>query len=1506
MRLFTYLKTFLCLALCLAFSATAEVAPPKTLYGFLNNAGSWSEGFNFDPYWGFYSITPTGEGGFQPISPVGYDYQWALQSEGGGAGIYDDGYYYCFTALGRYDNYKVQYSKVNTKTWETEKTGVVSGSNTAPVPVPVDMTVNPADGKIYAVCRTQLGSGNGNGGVLVTVDRETGEMTKIADLSYFFWTISCDSDGQMYGISTGSDYVRGTLYRISTGGQVEEVGPTGLAFYDIEQSATIDFRSGKMYLTHVGYIVNEDGSINYNYTTKGLYELDVKTGKATMLHAYGDGEVVTALSIPNSHPTAPDLISDLSFTPKENGSMTGVVTFTAPSLTYAQQPLSGTITGTLSLDDREVGIITTAAGQNFSQEITVDSEGKHVVTVVLNANGHDAVACTATGVFGNDAPMGVENLKLTASADATTAILTWDTPTASVNGGYFNPDDLRYTIVRYPDRTTVARTATGNSFTETIDMDYSRIYYVVTPYIESNTTLRGKAVRSNKEYIGKPWGMPYVEPFDTSASWESITVIDANEDGGEWGWEDPVWKYDEQYACAFFYHFMTVGPSDDWFITPKLALDSSKLYRITWQQYGYYDNGTPNHLQVYCGNAPTVDGMHKKIYDEVAFSTMTSVLTQSRYFAPNKGDSFIGFRDITPDANHFSVDNILIEECGSSAVPNVVNDLVASVIDRASGKVLISFTAPLINAAEEKLDCTMDIKLYRGTGEEPIKTFTNVTPGQTVTYEDTQAAPAVNAYRVVPENSVGTGLEASISIDLRAGCPQPVTNVKAVSLSPSQVLLTWNAPTARVDENGNEIDYTSLRYLVYRPLGGNEYDLIGRGLKECQFIDNNPTATCGDQQGVTSYYVACVNGDDESYATLSNPVYVGPAYPLPFAETWKDQIPVTSPWLSSSNGTASWIITSKGYVPLVDGQDGWGILSLEVNRELAGGQSAYWSPRIDLSGVKDAKLTFWMYGENTYDPTNDWISVAVDIEGKTQETTGVTFNPSKWAGWKKQTVDLTPYCGNDRVSIILIGNITNSPTDGERRIHLDNLEITGTPLDKDVRLTSFTGPTKVRETLENTYTVAIANVGGSDYENLPLYLYADGDLVAEKKIDYLSSEERMTVEFTYVAPDGSDDMIELTAEIAPVASEDAVPDNNAMSLSVAVQPLNLPYVTDLTGEYNEADGTVTMWWGLPSEAEFIETVDEGAEAYDAFSIAEVGAWTMYDGDGAVPFKFQDTAGNLLSWDNNDQPQAWMVFRPSDVTSDNTWQPHSGTQVFTSWAAAGTPNNDWLISPELSGEAQLISFYIRRLNERDSEERFNVYYSSTDTDPASFHSLNGDTPVSAGTEWELCFYALPEGAKYFAIQYVGYHQSALLLDDLQFEAYPTHLRVDGYNLYRDGVRVNESLIGRRRFVDENVNTTDKVQYTVCPVYGGIEAAPSNVFNMDPAGIMTPGDAGAIAVMSSRGAIHVINAQDKLASVFSIDGKTLFSGTMASGHETISIVPGIYIVTVADKSFKVIVR
>jgi len=1493
MRIFSTLFAILCLGICSSLTTKAQNTKEYLLYAFMNSAASWSEGNNPKPYYGFYSMYTDNRDGFTAVSPTGSDYDWACTTDGGGGGVYDDGYFYCFTVNGYYTRYTITFSKIDTHTWTRTATSSVTGKPEDPKWVPVDLTANPIDGNIYAICRPKLA--NSDYGVLCTVDRQNGTLTKVAQTQYYM-TIACDANGQLYGFTSNGD-----LYKVNLDGTNEKIGNTGLICFPREQSATIDFRTGKMYLSHYGYEV-ANGKPNYNATVQGLYVIDVNTAKAELLHRYGDYNDLSALSFMNCHPTAPDMVDDFTFTAVEKESLVGRLAFTAPGMTYEQKPLQGQIKVNIYLDNKSVGSFDATPGKSFTQDINVQTEGVHTAKIILSANGHDGVQQEQSYYFGVDAPDEVRNLTLTASDDALTATLKWDAPTGSINGGEYDPAKVRYTIVRNPGNVVVQRAATSTTFTEKITDEYCRVTYVVTPYIDGDTGKRGKSVSSNKAFLGEPWAMPYAEPFNTADSWETVTVIDANGDGGDWEWEDAVWKYDNVYYCAFFYHSNYDVPSDDWMITPKLALDPTKLYRITFQLYGYYE-GRSHHVRVLTGSQATVEAMHQVVYDETAVSWMKNPLTITRYFAPKEGDMYIGFHDLTEESQHVSIDNILVEEVGKSTVPAAVENLKAEAIDARAGKVRLSFDAPSLDAGGKPLTSAFTINIYRGDDTAPIKTFTDVQPGKSLTYEDNKAAQAVNIYRVVAENADGVGLETSTQIDLRAGRPVSVKNVKATFIAPSQVMLTWEAPDVTVDENGNEIDLTSMRYLVYRP-GAEDYDIIGRDLKECQFIDNNPMAVTGSTQSALTYYVAAINGDGESYATQSNVIYIGESYKLPFAETWHNGQPANNPWLTSNDGSAGWVVTSQGYAPMVAGQDGLGVLSLDLNQDMQSGLATYWSPRVDLSEVKDAKLTFWMYGENTYSD-NDYIQIVLDIEGENQVSVGASFCPKRWAGWKQQTVDLSPYVGNDRVSVIFVGNINRHGTDEERRIHIDNMEITGTPAPNEVKLAEFTGPAELRETVPGTYKVKVVNVGTSDAEEMPVHIYADGELVTQATVPYLSSGDATEVSIEFTAPEGSDELIELTAEIVP--KSDSTTKNNSKSMAVEVMPLNLPYITDLNGSYTQEDGALHLTWSAPSVADYYETVVDGAEAYDAFAISDVGCWTMYDGDATLPFKFQDpTTGQLLSWENNDQLQAWMVFRPSDVTSDRSFDPYAGKQTFASWAAAGRANDDWLISPALSGDVQLISFYVRRLNERDDAEYYNVLYSTTDTDPASFRRINGDTPLVAAAEWELKHIALPEGTKYFAIQYVGYHQSCLLVDDLQFEAYPTHVRPDGYNVYRDGVKINTTIIGRHAYVDYDIPAQGVSRYVVRPVYGGIEAPESNLLIVDPAGVDAVNGAHQASVMSGKGFMRVFNACGDDVAVYSIDGKLQLKKIVTAEDEIINIQSGIYVVKLGSRSYKVIVR
>ena len=63
---------------------------------------------------------------------------------------------------------------------------------------------------------------------------------------------------------------------------------------------------------------------------------------------------------------------------------------------------------------------------------------------------------------------------------------------------------------------------------------------------------------------------------------------------------------------------------------------------------------------------------------------------------------------------------------------------------------------------------------------------------------------------------------------------------------------------------------------------------------------------------------------------------------------------------------------------------------------------------------------------------------------------------------------------------------------------------------------------------------------------------------------------------------------------------------------------------------------------------------------------------------------------------------------------------------------------------------------------------------------------------ASADWQLVHFALPEGARYFAIRYTAALQKGIMVDRLHYRAAP-HLPIAGYNVYCDGERLNDALV-----------------------------------------------------------------------------------------------------------------
>ena len=107
------------------------------------------------------------------------------------------------------------------------------------------------------------------------------------------------------------------------------------------------------------------------------------------------------------------------------------------------------------------------------------------------------------------------------------------------------------------------------------------------------------------------------------------------------------------------------------------------------------------------------------------------------------------------------------------------------------------------------------------------------------------------------------------------------------------------------------------------------------------------------------------------------------------------------------------------------------------------------------------------------------------------------------------------------------------------------------------------------------------------------------------------------------------------------------------------------------------------------------------------------------------------------------------------------------------------NDDWLISPMLSGKAQTVSFYARSSG-MVFPESFQVLYSATDRLASSFILI--DSYPKAAAQWTRYEAALPEGAKYFAIRNVSHDAYMLFVDNVTFSAAPVETEFVGYDVY----------------------------------------------------------------------------------------------------------------------------
>lgn len=1239
------------------------------------------------------------------------------------------------------------YSNYSTSTWFKG-----SGSEIDAVNVATDLTLDPTTNKVYGYFYDEQTSDYTR---FCEFSIALGEATKIADADRSVYAIACNKYGDLYGVGS-----TGVFYKIDkqTGAQVP-VGRTGL--YPVDRnSMTFDDATGRLYwaATYEGVV---DGKRKW---VSALYEINIYNGKLTKIKDLpGNASFSGLFAMPYSTPlTAPRAVTDISVNFAKFGETSGDITFTAPT----QNVDGSNITGNISVIVNKAGTDTVVTG--------IAPGATHTMPNVTFAPGYQTLSFTTANAeyqgelawhkvyVGEDVPGTPTNVTLT-NQDGK-AVLSWTPAELGLNGGEYNKSEVAYKIVRFPDEVVVSDACKATTFTdEKLGVGNNAYYYEVSAFTAKGAS---PAAQSNKVTFGEGYAVPFVEGFDTKDAFDLWTMFDLN--GGS------TWEYDATSKRVYYKYDQSPDkkPGDDWMISPRIALKAGVTYRYSMFAR-VYSAKYPENFKVLLGTDANPAAMTTELFKQEDYKNATGEKHQVTFTVPADGYYHLGiYAYSNPYMYRFDIDDVAIDILDNNA-PAAVSDFKVTAGDKGALTATLTMTAPSTDTKGGNLSELTTVNVYREGEQSPAHSFVNPAPGANLTWTDNTITKAgVYTYRVVPANSAGSGAEVVASAFVGVDKPGAPRNLKLVDQDGNAVL-TWDAP--EVGSNGGYIDVSKLYYQVWRY---DNYTKLADSLTVTNYTDDKVNAT---SQTLIDYVVfPFIEGVRGDYA-LSEAVIFGKAYKAPLTETFRNSDMNYYPWVTESDKLMqkSWTLESSASNPVATDQNGdGGFAAFHSVGEGVGIHARFSSPKIDISDLENPELSFWMYHSHI-----DSINTAesIEIEVKNGANGFEKVEGAKWmrdngtTGWQRHTVSLAGVKGAKNLRIAFVGT-----TDGGQDVYIDNVAIANATT-TDLEVTTFAAPRRIARGENVAYSVKVTNLGGKAVGSYTVALTdADGkQLATESKGSIASGEQQIasfSVKFDKVAT------VKLTATVSCEGDQKA--DNNTATATTNVVEPVIPVPTGL--KVTNDHGLLDFEWKAPDER---GAVTDSVETYEDFAIDNIGEWTMVDRDYDFTYRINK---DLETYPNESDPKAFQVCNAKslgiDIWAEGT--PHSGNKFFMAMANISYVNNDWMISPQLNGTSQVISFFAKAFTtQKGTTERMRVLYSTTDTDPAHFVQVSRGDYIELPETWTEYSFRLPEGAKYFAINCVspgGKQSFALFVDDLTFNDLTVPvLKLKGYEVYRDG-------------------------------------------------------------------------------------------------------------------------
>lgn len=1189
--------------------------------------------------------------------------------------------------------------------------------------------------------------------------------------------------GKLYGIATD-----GNLYKIdTTTGQETSVGYTGLSIYKNQPNAGQIDQS-----TDTFYFVYADGT-----SAASLYTIDLETAAATKLGDLPEGKQLYCLSvlgdvIDTAGPAVPtNLTADF-----QKGSTTGTISFTVPTETSAGKPLAGDLSYTIKANDEVIATGSTTAGAEETVNVTAP-EGMVTFAVSVTGNGIEGAVARTSLFVGFGTPKAVTGVNLSIDSETGEATVTWAAPTETEDGGYLGK--LTYRIVRYPEQVVVAKAHTETSFTETLDDGIMMFYQYGVVAVNSGKQSQ-ESITAKQAYGSNGMGVPYEVTFRNDAEQvELFTIVDANKDG-------KTWYYDKSNKVMR----TTTGKvaSDDWLFSPGFQLKTGYTYHVGVHAKTYL-NSYPTKMVVWMGNGKNAEGMTMKL-EEAELTTNQYEWYGGDVTVDAEGIFFVGMHDVS-ETSGFStfVDGMKIEVISSPEAPDSVRNLQIVTDESGALKATLSFIAPTTAVNGTPLETIDRIEILRDGAL--VNTIGEVTPGQEFAgIEDNDIeSDGYKTYTLMAYSDGRKGLRREMTVFAGVDIPAAAENLWAKD-NLTSITLGWDEAST-VGANGGRVIPEEVSAYIY---GNDMVTRLGEATTNTFSIDS---ITTEGAQHVALFYVRAFNRVGASGYWRPVRIVVGTPYELPYRESFASGKASTLGWTEGSLLTTS---INPSYAADADG----GSYALLTNDKGEGG--SYNTGKISLKDATNPKLSYNFRSTPGLNVLFKTIVLKQDGTADTLQTINLRDLPD--SQWQQVKLSLAQY--TEEPYVVVKFRIENN--DGSARLMtlIDNIQIVDM-LDNDLAV-AVHAPQMTTLGHVAGISVDITNEGDNDATGYTLRVSCNDQVIAEDELtETIPSLAGITRSYDYQTSSLTDvnGKLEIKAEV--IYADDQNTGNDMATAEVELFDAEASPAENLavTGGTSEND-PVRLTWNEPSNGQ--EKVMEGFEEYGASLTAGFGDWTPVDMDHGAAGKI--SAG---AYGHENEEFAFMTFNPSELgmlAKYPALSPHSGSlslmAILSFKDGSAVDANDWLISPELPGEEQAITFWANNIN---TTESISVLYSTTDTSVESFSELLATT-VGDG-QWKQVEATLPEGAKYFAVQRhtEAANSMLLLLDDFFFvrSAAPV-----GYNIYRDGQLI-ATVQGETCYEDEPQDN-GSYDYAVTAVYAdGCESAPiSDVIDITT-GILT---------------------------------------------------------------------